>query len=133
MPATTCPSAEQLEAYAVGRLSDDASDVIAEHLDTCIPVRRSPATLDNAEDTLVSRLPHAQVVDPVVAEPQCDARRRGPARSRREQMTPLSQIVAPLAAPVRNWVSTGCSRNSAAAASAECTRCWRRSSIGLWP
>ena len=73
MPATTCPSAEQLEAYAVGRLSDDASDVIAEHLDTCDSCQASLATLDNAEDTLVSRLQHAQVVDSVVAEPQCDA------------------------------------------------------------
>ena len=73
MPIAPCPSAEELQAYAVGRLSDDVSDTIAEHVDSCDACQASLATLDDADDTLIGCLQQAPSRDPVVAEAQCDA------------------------------------------------------------
>ena len=73
MFATTCPSPEQLQGYAHGRLPDDTSELIAEHLDTCAECQAAIATLDDAEDTFVSALKQPLASDPVVDESECDA------------------------------------------------------------
>jgi hypothetical protein len=55
----------------VGQLPDVASDLIAEHLESCATCQSDLMTLDNAEDTLVNSLQQRPAADSVVAEPQC--------------------------------------------------------------
>ena len=75
MFATTCPSAEELQAYAVGRMPEDTSELVAKHLDNCGECQAAIATLDDAEDTFVTalKLEHPLASDPIVVESQCDA------------------------------------------------------------
>ena len=71
MSVPDCPSREELFDYAVGRLSDDASDVLASHLDSCSTCQTMLATLDDADDSLVARLRSPVPDDPLLAEPEC--------------------------------------------------------------
>lgn len=71
MYATKCPSSEELMAYAVGRLPDDTSDEIADHLDRCTDCQAAIATLDDADDTFVTTLRHPPADDSVVNERAC--------------------------------------------------------------
>ena len=67
MFATICPSAEELQAYAVGRLPDDTSERVADHIDSCTACQAAIATLDDAEDTFVTaraKSPAGQRPDP---------------------------------------------------------------------
>ncbi len=71
MSVPDCPSCEELFDYAVGRLSDDASEVLASHLDSCSTCQMMLATLDDADDSLVARLRSPVPDDPLLAEPEC--------------------------------------------------------------
>ena len=71
MTATTCPSRDELFDYAVGRLSDEASEGVAEHLESCPSCQAGLATFDDADDTLVARLRLPAEEDPYQAESQC--------------------------------------------------------------
>jgi uncharacterized protein (TIGR03067 family) len=71
MSATTCPSREELFDYAVGRLSDQASHGVAEHLESCELCQAGLATFDDADDTLVARLRQPPEEDPYLGESQC--------------------------------------------------------------
>ena len=71
MSTAACPRTEELRAYSVGQLPDEASDLIAEHLESCATCQSDLMTLDNAEDTLVNSLQQGPAADSVVAEPQC--------------------------------------------------------------
>ncbi len=72
MFATSCPGADQLQAYAVGRLPEETSESIAQHLDTCAECQAAIATLDDADDTFVAALKQPPAGDPIVEESQCD-------------------------------------------------------------
>jgi uncharacterized protein (TIGR03067 family) len=71
MSVSDCPSRESLFDYAVGRLPDDASEVLASHLDACTSCQTTLATLDDASDSLVARLRGPVADDPLLAEPEC--------------------------------------------------------------
>ena len=73
MPATACPSPEELHAYAVGLLDDEQSEEVAQHLDRCDACQACIATLDDADDTLVTQLKRAPAGDAVIDESQCFA------------------------------------------------------------
>ena len=71
MTATTCPSRDELFDYAVGRLSDEVSEGVAEHLESCPSCQAGLATFDDADDTLVARLRLPAEEDPYQGESQC--------------------------------------------------------------
>jgi uncharacterized protein (TIGR03067 family) len=68
MPAVLCPSREELLEYAVGKLPDDASDTLADHLDGCPACQAQLAALPEADDTLVARLRGPVEADPFAEE-----------------------------------------------------------------
>jgi uncharacterized protein (TIGR03067 family) len=70
MSVPDCPSRERLFDYAVGRLSDDASEVLASHLDACSSCQAMLGTLNDANDSLVARLRSPAAEDSLVAEPE---------------------------------------------------------------
>ncbi len=71
MPIAICPDDEQLFDYVVGRLTDEHSQSVAEHLDACSECQAKVVTLDDADDTLVGGLRGAGAEDPFVDESQC--------------------------------------------------------------
>ena len=73
MFATTCPGQQELSDYVVGRLSDEASQGIAEHLESCPQCQAALGTLDDAGDTLIARLRLPVGQDPYLEESQCGA------------------------------------------------------------
>jgi serine/threonine protein kinase len=56
MPVLTCPTQDDLFAYAVGRLSDESSEAVAAHLRDCPDCVAGLATLNDVDDTFVARL-----------------------------------------------------------------------------
>ena len=56
MSAPNCPSREESVAYAAGRLPDDTSDRIADHIRGCPTCQAALVTLDDVDDTLIARL-----------------------------------------------------------------------------
>lgn len=56
MSDPNCPSRDDLLAYAVGKLADDASEAIDAHLDTCPNCQSALETLHDAHDSLVAGL-----------------------------------------------------------------------------
>lgn len=70
MTTSICPERQSLHDYAVGRVSDEVAEILAEHLDSCPDCRAELATLDDASDTLIGRLRHP-AEDPYRAESQC--------------------------------------------------------------
>jgi uncharacterized protein (TIGR03067 family) len=71
MTAMTCPSRQELSDYVLGRLSDEASEGVAEHLESCGSCQAGLATFDDADDTLVARLRLPAEDDPYQGESQC--------------------------------------------------------------
>ncbi|MHC4180291.1 MAG: serine/threonine-protein kinase, partial [Planctomycetota bacterium] len=71
MSATTCPSRDELFDYVVGRLSDEDSDGVSEHLELCESCQAGLATFDDADDTLVAQLRLPDDEDPYQGESQC--------------------------------------------------------------
>ena len=71
MLVATCPSREELLDYAVGKLSDEAAESLAGHLDSCENCQAELAALSDADDTLVARLRGPLPADPILDEPEC--------------------------------------------------------------
>ncbi len=88
MSATTCPDREELFDYAVGRLSDEASHSVAEHLESCQTCQAGLATFDDADDTLVARLRQPDDEDPYLQESQCQV---AVARARKVAGRPVAE------------------------------------------
>ena len=53
MNETLCPDYERLRAYTAGKLADDISEALADHIDSCSACQALLATFDEPEDTLV--------------------------------------------------------------------------------
>ncbi len=70
MPAQTCPSRETLLQYSIGMLSDEQSDQLAGHLESCPDCQATIVTLEDAEDTLIGRLRTPLSSESCLAEPQ---------------------------------------------------------------
>ncbi len=73
MLATTCPSRETLFRYSVGLLSEEQSEELADHLDSCPDCQATILTLDDADDTLIRRLRMPLGSESYLAEPQFQA------------------------------------------------------------
>jgi RND family efflux transporter MFP subunit len=71
MSIATCPSREELIDYVVGKLPDEASNTLANHLDTCPDCQAELATLPEPNDTLIARLRGPVPSDPFLEEPGC--------------------------------------------------------------
>src|SRR5439155_14702904 len=54
----TCPAADILRAYGLGKLDDAATETVLQHLETCADCRRVVAAL--SADSFVGRLRDAQ-------------------------------------------------------------------------
>jgi hypothetical protein len=70
MGDANCPSSDELAAYAIGKLPIATIEVLAQHIEACPGCQAALTTLDDAQDSLTSRLsrvPH----DPYLSEPQC--------------------------------------------------------------
>ena len=71
MVSSECPSRERLLAFALGRLPDQDSDAIADHLDQCVACESVSATLDGVTDTLVDLLREGYHQSKSDEEPEC--------------------------------------------------------------
>ena len=71
MLVATCPSREELLDYAVGKLSDEAAESLAGHLDSGENCQAELAAFSDADDTLVARLRGPLPSDPFLDEPEC--------------------------------------------------------------
>ena len=59
MNASSCPSRARLQAYVVGKLDDDTSEAISNHVDVCPDCQALIATVDDQDDTLLANLRRA--------------------------------------------------------------------------
>ncbi len=71
MVCSPCPSRERLLAFSLGKLPDQDSDAIADHLDRCAACESVSATLDGVSDTLVSLLRGPLDESEAAKEPEC--------------------------------------------------------------
>lgn len=58
MQATKCPPRNRLKAYLTGRLDEQDSDVLEQHLLECVECEQAASALDHDPDTLVELLQH---------------------------------------------------------------------------
>ena len=70
MPTTTCPSRNVFLQYSLGLVSEEESQSLAEHLESCPDCQDLVMTLDDADDTLVGRLRTPLSSESFLAEPQ---------------------------------------------------------------
>ena len=70
MAAPSCPSREMLFQYSIGTLSNQQSDDLAGHLESCPDCQATIMTLEDAEDTLIGRLRAPLSAESCLAEPQ---------------------------------------------------------------
>lgn len=70
MTLATCPPNEQLLALSLGRLPEDQSDELLQHLRECDACQAELATSDAGEDTLVAQL-RVGASDAYLEEPDC--------------------------------------------------------------
>jgi len=73
MVAATCPTRDMLLQYSIGTLSDEQSDDLAGHLDSCPDCQATIVTLEDAEDTLIGRLRTSLGSEACLAEPEFQA------------------------------------------------------------
>ena len=71
MSAPDCPTREELFAYFVGQLPEDAAEPLIEHLDTCSHCQDSLTALSDADDPLVGQLRISEPESPYTGEPEC--------------------------------------------------------------
>lgn len=72
MLTAKCPNRGDLSDYAVGRLPDEISDVIAVHIESCPECQAELATIDNIEDTFVAHLRQPAARDGYLEESECN-------------------------------------------------------------
>jgi len=70
MAAIDCPGREQLLAYALGTLPEDAGEAVASHLESCDVCESTIAGLDAASDTFIARLREPLAESQVGREPE---------------------------------------------------------------
>jgi len=70
MPTTTCPSREMFLQYSLGLVSEEQSNYLADHLESCPNCQDVVMTLDDADDTVVGRLRTPLSGESFLAEPQ---------------------------------------------------------------
>jgi len=68
-----CPNREQLSEYLAGRLSEEASEAIAAHVETCPDCAAAIETIEEGDDTLIARLRDPSAWNPYAKEPECRA------------------------------------------------------------
>ncbi len=73
MSLVKCPNRETLLDYLVGKLSEDDSDSLVDHLDSCPVCQAELVTLSDVDDTLVGRLRGPADADPYLEESACAA------------------------------------------------------------
>ena len=73
MVTAACPAREVLLQYSIGTLSDEQSDDLARHLDSCPDCQATIITLEDAEDTLIGRLRMPLGSESCLAEPEFHA------------------------------------------------------------
>lgn len=71
MIATHCPTAEQLRAFSLGRLSEHESDVFLDHIRDCKSCQSHLETVADDHDSLVAALRSPEDLAPYDAEPGC--------------------------------------------------------------
>ena len=71
MASLNCPTRDTLFDFLVGKLSDFESEALSEHLEACASCQAALATLDDAGDSLVSRLLYPRQEDQLLKEPEC--------------------------------------------------------------
>ena len=89
MVATTCPTAEELKNYSLGRLEEQDWAAIANHLESCAQCQAAIATVDDVADTFVEQLREPVPGDSFLNESQCDAalKRAGEIKGANERAT----------------------------------------------
>jgi len=73
MITSTHPCREELFAFLVGTLSEEAADTLADHVESCTVCQTALATMDESEDELVAMLRRQEGAGPYAREPQCQA------------------------------------------------------------
>jgi uncharacterized protein (TIGR03067 family) len=73
MAAALCPNRETLRRYSLGLLSDEQSDDLAGHLESCSDCQATIVNLEDATDTLVGRLRTSPGNESCLEEPQFQA------------------------------------------------------------
>ena len=68
---TKCPPIPQLRAYALGRLPDEDSDIVFEHLRGCASCAAELETIDDGEDSLIVELRQPDPLADFGEEPDC--------------------------------------------------------------
>jgi len=63
MPQSNCYSRDELSDFLLGNLPDDASDVVASHLESCRNCEETVALLDSTQDPLISQLRERVEID----------------------------------------------------------------------
>jgi len=71
MIATHCPTAEQLQAFSLGRLSEHESDTFLDHIRDCKTCQSHLETVADDQDSLVAALRSPDDSAPYDAEPGC--------------------------------------------------------------
>ena len=71
MPTTTCPSEDDLKAYAWGGLPPESEDSLADHLEACPQCKATVQMLERQGDPLLARLRVPVKPDPYQQEPEC--------------------------------------------------------------
>jgi serine/threonine protein kinase len=71
MPTATCPSNEDLKAYAWGGLPSVSEDRLADHLDSCQRCEAALQALERRGDSLLAQLRKPVKPDPYQQEPEC--------------------------------------------------------------
>ena len=66
-----CPSQEKLSDYALGKLSDEESTSISDHLDACNDCISRIDNVDESVDSLVHKLKNPVPDDEFINEPEC--------------------------------------------------------------
>src|SRR5437764_102006 len=70
MRSATCPPADQLSAYVVGKLPPELLEAVASHLDGCPSCESSLHLLEQLTDPLLAGLRQAVPAQPWLSEPQ---------------------------------------------------------------
>lgn len=71
MPYSNCPTGDELLALSVGKLPEERSEVIFEHLEYCTACQETLETMPEPEDTLLQALRSPLQHDPYLDEPEC--------------------------------------------------------------
>ena len=91
MTVATCPTRDQLRDYAVGKLDDITFAFVDDHIGTCEPCLQILTRVDDAQDTVLSRLRHSPRPTPTNTNPN--------ARPASSPPTPSSALGAGLLTP----------------------------------